>query len=171
MTAPRWTQRLAALGASAEQLVWCSQYPTITAAWRASERGDWMLQLAGACAGPPESASGRRVTLAACACARLGLAALALGEDDRRFARKFLRLAESWARRQGATLEEIADPWNACLWRWEPVDIAVESCFYGVGCSIEAAVLPASSAVALARCARIVRKHHPRPPRLPKEKP
>ena len=135
-----WRDALRRMAACTEAIAWCKRQVTLAAAWVACERGDWMLWLLGRLlAGPPESASRKRLVLAACACARLALPHVRKGEERPRMA---IETAERWARDDGATLDEVRDAAAAA----------------DVGSSARKAVL--------SRCADIVRAHYPEPPQL-----
>src|SRR3990167_9834634 len=98
-----WTRQLTALRACAEAITWAKGYDSLDAAWHACERADWMLWLAGHCAGDVDSASRQRVVLAACACART---ALKHTKDPRPL--KAIETAEAWARGEaGVTLDDV----------------------------------------------------------------
>ena len=100
-----WTDTLTDLRACPDAVAWARGYHDLYAAWAASERGDWMLWLAGKLSGPPESASRKRLVLAACECARLALAHVRAGEDRPRIA---IETAERWARGEaGVTLANV----------------------------------------------------------------
>jgi hypothetical protein len=64
--------KLRELHACSEAIVWAKNYPTLQAAWKACDRGDWMLWLAGGTV-QPGSPEHKRVVFAACQCARLAL--------------------------------------------------------------------------------------------------
>ena len=66
-----WTAKLRARGACPEAVEWANDYPSLATAWKACERGDWMLWLLGKTGGAkPDSAGRRKLVLTACACAR-----------------------------------------------------------------------------------------------------
>lgn len=77
--------------ACAEAREWAKPYKTLSDAWAACERGDWMLWLAaqaGLC-------SRQELVLAACACARLALPHVPDGEVR---PLRAIETAEAWAR-------------------------------------------------------------------------
>ena len=87
-----WTDKLVQLDACREAVEWAKGYPTLTAAWAACDRADWMLWLAGkVCRTLPQR---KRLVLAACACARTALRYVKVGEKRPRAA---IRTAERWA--------------------------------------------------------------------------
>ena len=64
-----------------------------------------MLWLLGKLSGPPESASRKKLVLAACACARQALRFVPTGEDRPRLA---IEIAERWAKNKaGVMLEQV----------------------------------------------------------------
>lgn len=101
----KWLKPIAALKPCQEALNWAEAYSSLTAAWASCERGDWMLWLLGKLVGPPESDSRRRLTLAACACARLALPHISKGETR---PLQSIETAEKWARgEEGITLDDV----------------------------------------------------------------
>ena len=87
-----WTDKLVQLNACREAVEWAKGYPTLTTAWAACDRADWMLWLAGkVCRTLPQR---KRLVLAACACARTALRYVKVGEKRPRAA---IRTAERWA--------------------------------------------------------------------------
>ena len=89
-----WTDELISLDACPEAVRWAQGYASLAEAWSACSRGDWMLWFAGRLAGQPWSESRKPMVLAACACARLALPYVPLGEERPRQA---LEAAEAWA--------------------------------------------------------------------------
>ena len=68
---PHWSEKLKAFGACNKAVEWARTQPSATAAWKACERGDWMLWLLGErCR---TTAQHRRLVLAACDCAATAL--------------------------------------------------------------------------------------------------
>ena len=132
---------------------------TLKAAWAQCERGDWMLWYAGRLSGPPESASRKRLVLAACECERLALKYVKTGDDRPRIA---IETAEKWARGEGGvTLDDVR---------------AVRTDAYAAAAADADAYAAAAAAAAatdartktLSACAAIVRRHYPTPPRKDK---
>ena len=167
---------------SAVQWVRSGGYKTLSAAWRACPRGDWMLWFAGKKSGDPESEGRRRLVIAACECARLALP----------YAKSptvliCIETAEKWSRGE-ATIEQVhearrnaaADAYAAyaaaaaaAAYAAAAADDAYAYAAYAYAAAAAAAYAYADAAAAyadarkktLAQCADIVRKHYPRPPR------
>ena len=120
--------------------------PDAETAWRACQRGDWMLWLCGRLSGKPWSECRRKLVLAACACARLALVYVPAGEQR---PLRAIELAEMWARGGRVTRQAILDA--ACA-----------------AYAADAAAADAYAAYArnqiLAQCADIVRTHYPTAP-------
>ena len=75
-----WTDKLVQLNACREAVEWAKGYPTLTTAWAACDRADWMLWLAGkVCRTLPQR---KRLVLAACACARTALRYVKVVKSD-----------------------------------------------------------------------------------------
>jgi hypothetical protein len=66
-------ERLNTIGACHDAVEWAGKYKTPKAAWKACQRGDWMLWLIGKTSGPPDSDSRRKLVLVAAQCAELAL--------------------------------------------------------------------------------------------------
>ena len=129
-----------------EAISWLKKQKSPQAAWRACERGDWMLWLLGKLSGEPGSDARRKLVLAACACARLSLEYVPKGEDR---PRKTIETAEAWAKyRRGVTLDDVRK--------------AVAAAYAAAKAAANANVRVET----LAKCAVIVRKFYPRAPKL-----
>jgi len=144
-----WTDKYAQLNLCSDAMDWLKTQPNAKTAWATCQRGDWMLWLAGVLAGPPGSDS-RPLVLAACDCAELSKPYWPTGDDRPANA---LSVARSWARNEGATLDDVR---------------AAEE--VAAAAVVEALGLRAARGVAreetLAKCADIVRRYYPRPPRM-----
>lgn len=182
--ASNWTRRLVALGACREAVAWAGQHDSLTAAWVACERGDWMLWLAGAVAGPPGDDSRRPLALAACACARLALPRWETRYPNDRRPRATGETIERWARGEGPTLAEVQTAaFDAAAAADAAADAyaAADAVAYAAAAAIAyaaaaayayaaAAALADTAADAAARtrvlreCADLVRQHYPEPP-------
>lgn len=101
--ATHWIDRLEYLDACADAIKWAHGYGSLSAAWAACERADWMLWLASHVWGKRGSRAHRRTVLAACACARMALHCVSNGEDRPLGA---IETVERWARGK-ATDNEI----------------------------------------------------------------
>ncbi len=101
-----WSVSLERMGACKDGVEWARTQPSLAVAWKACDRGDWMLWLAGRTC-KRGSPTHRRVVLAACACARTVLRYIPKGENRPLEA---IKTAEAWARRRpGVTLELVRD--------------------------------------------------------------
>ena len=161
-------------------------FKSLNAAWQACERGDWLLWYAGKMSGDPGSAARKKLVLCACECARL---ALPFAGKNEAVAREAIETAESWARGEGATLDDVWDAAGAAsraadaaisasFAAFAAAEAAVAACRAAVAascasCAADAAsraafaadVAGAADAATLKKCADIVRKHYPRLPR------
>ena len=93
-----WSRKLQAIGACLDAVEWARTQPSLAAAWRTCERGDWMLWLAGRRIDKLGSMAHRRVVQAAAACARLALPIYEARRPGDRRARAAIVAAERWAR-------------------------------------------------------------------------
>ena len=169
-----WTDKLVQLNACREAVEWAKGYPTLTTAWAACDRADWMLWLAGkVCRTLPQR---KRLVLAACACARTALRYVKVGEKRPRAA---IRTAERWAHGdRSVSLQDVRSAADAAIAVYAAnAAYAVTSAVYAAHAVYAAAAYAAyavtSAAAAdavrtttLARMAKIVRKHYPTPPRM-----
>jgi hypothetical protein len=135
-----WTERLGKLGACKEAVEWCLGYKSIEAAWRACEKGNWMLWLAGKLSGPSGNSKRRKLVLAACECAQISLAYVKPGEKRPAEA---LKIATAWAMGEKVTLDEVKAA-------------AADAAAYAAD---------ADRKKVLKQCADIVRKYYPSAPR------
>ena len=188
-----WTDKLVQLNACREAVEWAKGYPTLTTAWAACDRADWMLWLAGkVCRTLPQR---KRLVLAACACARTALRYVKVGEKRPRAA---IRTAERWAHGdRSVSLQDVrsadadaaaAGERAAAYAAYAAAAAAATSAAYtayevyaayaAAAAATSAAYAATSAAYAatsaayaaartktLARMAKIVRKHYPAPPR------
>ena len=175
-----WQTQLTAHDACRETVDWAQSFETFQAAWDACERGDWMLWWIGRTVlGAPMSAERRPLVRIACACARLALPHLPVGEM-RPLAT--IELAERWA--QGD--ESVTRDQLYAAYAYAAADYAaaaaaaaayaayaaVVSAGPAVAAAAYAAVVSAGPAVAaaaarakaLAQCADFVRAEYPAPP-------
>lgn len=178
-----WSNKLVKLGACKDAVEWAKTQPSAAAAWKSCERGDWMLWIACRTCGKQGSAAHRRVVLTACACARLTLKYIPVGEDR---PRKAIETAEAWARRRkGVTLDNVraaaddatdaADAANAYVYA---AAISTYAAIYATYAAIiyasyaahaaayAAAAYDAERTDMLKQCAAIVRKYIPPPPEV-----
>ena len=183
-----WTDKYVKLDPCSNAMDWLKTQPNARTAWATCQRGDWMLWLAGVLAGPPGSDSRRPLVLAACDCADLGKAYWTPGDERPANA---LRVTRSWARNEGATLDDVrvgaaeaaeavravralgAAAWAAAAGAREAAAAAEaaratweeEVAAWAAAGAREAAEAGAREKT-LAKCADIVRRYYPRPPRM-----
>ena len=160
-----------------EAVDWLATQPSAAEAWRSCERGDWMLWLLGRISGPVGSKSRKKLVLAACACARLSLKYVPKGEGRPRVA---IVTAERYARgthdvmlddvRNAAAAAAAAYAASASADAYAYAYAAAAAYAAAYAAYADAAYADAAHADTLCRCAGIVRKHYPRPPRIPRKK-
>ena len=148
-------RNLRRLGACSEAVEWANTQPDPETLWRGCHRGDWMLWLAA-------RAGVRRqdVVLAACACARLALSRVTVGEERPRIA---IETAEAWARGDaGVTLAQVRAAADAAAYA---ADAAADAAAYAAAYASDAAAYAAAAAAARAAtrsaCASLVRERIP----------
>jgi hypothetical protein len=96
-----WRATLKRLGACHVARAWCKEQPSIQAAWKACERGDWLLWIAARVITDPVERM--LVVLAACDCAETALVHVPAGEDR---PRQCIEQVRAWTRGE-ATIEEL----------------------------------------------------------------
>ena len=152
----------------AQDWVKAEGHVTLGAAWKACPSGDWMLWFAGKMSGPPESEGRKKLVLAACGCARI---ALPYAKSPKALA--CIETAEAWAN-GNATIEDVRKARIAatgtCVASYAAYAALTAaysaSAAYAYAASAYASyAYSAASNLAFARCADIVRKHYPKPPR------
>lgn len=182
MNTTHWTDALRQLGIYSECVEWAAHFPTLELAWRACDRGDWMLWLCGDFAGTPWSDARRRLVLCTCECARTVLHLVPAQEDRPRIA---IECAEAWARGESdeclalrgmaAATEDYAmyapnvashasiaaDNATICAFACLAANFAVTV----ANASADAAMLAARRDI-LKTCSEIVRRHYPVAPTL-----
>ncbi len=101
----KWLKDLIKLDPCPEAVEWAKSYESPDDAWAKCKRGDWMLWVAGRLSEDANSASRKKLVLAACKCARLALPYVRPGETRPRAA---IDLTERWANGdQSVTLEMV----------------------------------------------------------------
>jgi hypothetical protein len=135
-----------------------------------------MLWLLGRLAGnDPASPERRKLTLAACACARLALKRVPDGAER---PLKAIETAERWGRGEdGVTLDGVREASRAAAAYAAAYAYAAAACAAAYACADAAAAAAAAAAYAayaadaaaarakvLAKCADIVREFYPKPP-------
>ena len=167
-----------------DALAWAYSQPSANAAWNTCERGDWMLWVLGKLSGKPESASRKKLVLAACACARLALIHVPKGEDRPLIA---IETAERYARGKGPTLHDVKEAAYAAAATAASTAAATDAATaayaataaaayaaYAAYAATAATTATAAAYAAYARtltfkqCADIVRTHYPQAPQLAK---
>ena len=177
-TVTHWSDALVKLFACWSAVDFARTQPDLVTAWKLCDRGDWMLWLAGRCAGPAGDDRRRPLTLAACGCARLALARFEERNSAESRPRKAIETAESWARNSGATLAEVqtaayaayadADDAYADAAAYAAYAAAAAYAAYAAAAAAAYAARLSARADALKRCADIVRAFYPNPPELSK---
>lgn len=172
------TEPLFRLDACREAIDWARAQSDEATAWRACERGDWMLWLLGKLSGKPGGEGRKRLVLACCDCAELVLAHVPAGEER---PRKAIETARSWARGEGATLDDVRRAADAAYPAYPAyaaaaadaaaaaADAAVYAAYPADAAGAAAAAAAAARESTLSRCADIVRTHYPEPPELTDE--
>ena len=141
---------------------WARSQKSAAAAWKSCERGDWMLWLLGKLSGEPESASRKKLVLAACSCARLSLKYVRKGEDRPRIA---IETAERYARGEVLTMDDVRKAAAAASASAASAAAAAAYVAYVADAAAAAAAYVARKTT-FKKCADIVREHYPQPPRL-----
>jgi len=186
-------EKLENMGACREAVEWAREFRSMMEAWRACERGDWMLWYIGRLSGKPESVSRRRLVLCSCKCARLGLPYVPQGEKRPLVA---IQTAERWAHGEGGvSLEDVRAAADAAAYAASAASAADAA--YAAASAADAAAYAASAASAaayaayaaasaayaaanaaayaayaaarlrvLSECADLVREAYPTPPRM-----
>lgn len=171
-----WIIPIAKMNPCSDALVWAENYDSLTDAWAACERGDWMLWILGKTAGSPRSESRKKLVLVACQCARLGLPYVAKGEVR---PLRAIETTEAWARGEGhVTLKDVknaaayaaacaADAAHAATTAAYAATAAAYAAAHAAYAADAAAYAAAYAAACdfgvLKRCADIVRGHYTRP--------
>ena len=150
---------LVKLNACRDAQQWSEKYPDLQTAWSACERGDWMLWLCGRLAGPPESASRKKLVLAACACARLALPHTLAGETR---PIKTIETAEAWANgAEGVTLDMVRTTADAAYAAAKAADATTYAAYLAAYAAAKAAYADAARPTTLKQCADIMRAAYP----------
>ncbi len=93
-----WADKLTDLHACGEAVGWAKDYSTSLKAWKACERGDWLLWIAGRV-----NIDRKLLVTAACACAKLSLQYVPAGEERPRIS---IETALKWVNGD-SSLEEV----------------------------------------------------------------
>lgn len=149
------------------------RFDTLAEWWANCECGDYMLWLAGKCAGEPGSDLRRPLVLAACECARLTLPYLPKGKTQQSL--ECIEYTEAWARGKHNDLDGIREKAAAAYAAYAAYGGAAAAyAAYAISAATAAVATHAATYAAtvnatarketLAKCADIVRKHYPQPP-------
>jgi hypothetical protein len=156
---PQIIDKLNRLNACSEAVSWLKTQVSPSVAWRNCKRGDHMLWLLGKQAGPPESPARKKLVLAACDCARLALKHVPAGELR---PLRCIETAEAWAHGK-ATIQEVSEARTAA---YAAAAAAADAHAAADAAYAYAADAADARSLTLAQCAKIVRKHYPKPPTL-----
>ncbi len=181
-------KKLEGLRACRDAVEWASRFKSEQETWDKCERGDWMLWYVGKCVGEPKTVSKRKLVLAACKCARL-----ALPHAKTPKAKEAIEIAEAWARqKKSVTLEDVRNAANAAAAAAAAAANAAYTAYTADAAAADAAAYAADAAAAnaaaaaadaaayaadaaaaakmktLKKCADIIRKFYPKPPKLKK---
>jgi len=165
--------RIDALGACPGSTDFLLNHRSAQEAWDTCERGSNMLWLLGRLSGKSGSMKRRKLVLAACDCA--ALARKHTHGAARKAFDRCQRTARDWAR--GKNCVTLDDVRSAAAWAASAADAAsaASAAAYAAYAAYAAdaadaayAASAAAHAATLKRCAVIVRKHSPHPPRVPR---
>lgn len=115
MVKAHWSTKLEKLSACNEAVVWARTQPSFAKAWKACERGDWMLWLIGQYARAPESPERKQLVATAVACACLALSTFEERYPNDKRVRNCLDIVEAWTQGK-ATIEEVRQARNAATY-------------------------------------------------------
>ena len=169
--AKHWSDKLVALNACGEAVRWGRKQKSPATAWCDCKRGDWMIWLIGKTTqSEPYSEERKPLVRVACECARLAWRWMPQASRDA------LETAERWTRGE-ATAEDCrkaraavyAD--DAAVYADDAAYAAADAAYAAAAAAYAADDAAAAAAYgaddARAECADIVRRHYPKPPRLP----
>jgi hypothetical protein len=173
---------LLALGACSQAIEWAASFRSLAAAWRACERGNWMCWLVGRVSGEPGSAARQRLGLllretvtfadlaADAADAAAAKAAAATNAAKAAAAANAADLAANAANAADAAADYAAYAANAAVLAANAADLAADYAANAAAAAAgtDAAIYNDLRRKALARIADIVRRHYPKPPRIPR---
>ena len=159
--------RLKKLNACSEAIEYLRKFKSLDEAWRKCERGDWMLWYAGRLAKSPRSKSRKLLVLTACKCARLALKYIPK-EEKRPL--KAIQTAEKWARGEAVSLQDVRDAAADADAAYAAAAYDADAAYaadvaYAAYAAYAADVAHAAREKVLKKCAYIVRKNYPNPPK------
>lgn len=99
-------RQLKAISACEEAVLWAKDYKTLGSAWKACERGDWMLWLCGKMSGGKGWPTRQQIVLVACDCAELVLPIYEKKYPNDKRVRDCIEMTRKWANGK-ATIEEV----------------------------------------------------------------
>ena len=182
----KYIDKLKQLNACEDAVDWCANYPSLEEAWQACHRGDWMLWLiARVNPGEPGSRKRRKIARAAADCAELVLPIYEERYPDNDSPRKAIEAAKRGdpdeCRAAVAAAFAAAADADASAAAYADADADASAAAYAAADAaayadayadaFAAAAFAADAAAADARenthkrCADIVRKNYPNPPR------
>ena len=173
-----WTEKLVALDACSEAVVWARGYRSLTAAWNACERGDWMIWLLTRDLSDDPTTPERRKL--AGLCAKFSRRALKHAGEYRAQIEPTIKLVERWARNDPRVTLEMLNTAREAAWEaaweaareaaraaaWEAAWAAASAAARAANEATRAATSEASAAELRAQTG-IIRKLYPRV-RMPK---
>jgi hypothetical protein len=176
MVKMHWSEKLPS-NACESAVAWARTQESLAQAWVNCTRGDWMLWLLGKNVGEPGSEDRKPFALACAECARLALPFVKGGEFR---PVRCIETLESWARNEGATLDDVRDAAvaanaanaaNAAVaavaaYAANAANAAVAANADAVAANADAVAANAAKGDTLSKCADIVRAHYPKGPRL-----
>ena len=143
-----------------EAIEWAEQYDGLQEAWTQCERGDWMLWLVGRMA--KSKRDRQQLALAACACARLALPYVPVGETHPLHA---IEITERWARGEvGVTLKMVRHAIAAAYYTINANYAANYAATYAANYVAAHAAYASNAATRISvlnQCADIVRHYYP----------
>ena len=162
-------ERLNTIGACHDAVEWAGKYKTPKAAWKACQRGDWMLWLIGKTSGPPDSDSRRKLVLVAAQCAELALP-FARDEETRAICESTIQTCYAYAAGEAelTDVRSAADAAYAATAAAYAADAAYAAAYAAADAAYAATYAADDAAYArskiLAACADIVRDNYPESP-------
>ena len=136
-------RQLKAIGACEKAVVWAKDYKTLHSAWKACERGDWMLWLCGNMEGKKGWPTRRQIVLVACDCAELALPIYEKKYPNDKRVRECIEVTRKWANGE-ATIKEVRQARSAAA------DAAAYAAAYAAADAADAAYAAAYAAAAAA---------------------
>lgn len=182
-----WSDRLIAMRACKDAVRFARMHRSVTAAWHACERSDWLLWYAARCVGRERDATHIRVVRAALACAKTAWPYVR--EADRPVVQRCYQVIMAWLEGQAIRKEALlaaasaasdhaasaASDYAASAASYAASDYAAYAAANTAAYAANTAAYAASAAASYAadaagrtinrRLVRLVRRHLPRPPK------